>query len=493
MRYLNQRGVLVMRLAILVVLVLALLIGSPAWASLRSDGTSTQHLGGIGGGFSTAADFTLSVWFKPRVSGATNANSRFLMTALDNSEGDGAAFITDANGANIQAEVFDNNSVTDGPTNCLTSFTANKWYFFTIVRSGSNFSFYTGDESTATSLCVTHTQALRGTDAAWGVGLMGISSGGVSIDAEVMHWKHWTVALDSTQVEAERTSLRPSTTTNLFVYSGLATQGQYGPSGGGAGSYTWAEQGNTNFSTITDTAGPCPGTQICGTEPVAEYVNTANATTHSFGSFTPTPNAFLVAIFCARTTVATGSMANTSGTSLTWTKQTSGTFNAGADTVYIFTAPVPGSTAASVYSLDTTGDTSGGAIGYMWQFTNYDTSTPVAQVKTNSGTSTNPTTGTITAMSTNNAYAAMWCGGLSSSNPANVSAPPAAWVEVGDNGFATPTTNGSGAFGQTGETGTSVTFTAASSTWGLGFVEIKTAPAAAGGSTSKMSLMGVGK
>ena len=205
--------------------------------------------------------------------------------------------------------------------------------------------------------------------------------------------------------------------------------------------------------------------------------STTNAADYDFASFTPTANATLVVIAAVRTTVAAGAMSTVSGTSLTWTRKTSGTFNAGADTIYIYWANTPSSTAASVYRVSVTGDNGAGigAVLYVCTGSDLTTADPLKTAIINSATSTNPTTGTITAMSTTNSYMALWMGGLSSSNPANVSTPPSSgggWSESSDAGFGTPTTNHSAAFRNGGETGTSISFTANSTTWGLGFVEV---------------------
>lgn len=211
------------------------------------------------------------------------------------------------------------------------------------------------------------------------------------------------------------------------------------------------------------------------TEGAAEIVSTSNAATYDFGSFTPEVNNVIVIIALGRGTVDDGAITNVSGTSLTWTRKTSATFNAGADTVYIFWAKTGASTAASVYRVDFTGDNASGCVAYMFQFSGADlvTEDPIKQANTNSGTSTNATSGTLSSnLSTNNGYAAAWMGALSSSNPANVSTEPTSWTEIGDNGFGTPTSNASGAFRAGGETGNTITFTNSSTTWGFAAVEV---------------------
>lgn len=213
---------------------------------------------------------------------------------------------------------------------------------------------------------------------------------------------------------------------------------------------------------------------IACTEPVAEIVSTSNASTYDFASFTPTASALLVVIAMVRGSVGVGTMVNVSGTSLTWTRKTAFAWNAGADTMYVHWAKVPASTVASVYRVDTGADGGTGCIAYMYQFTGHDavTSDPIKQIATNAAATANPVATFATALNTNNGYCAGWEGALSSANPANVSAPPVSWTEVGDNGFATPTTNGSGAFRAGGETGTTVTFTAGATTYGIIAVEV---------------------
>jgi hypothetical protein len=214
-------------------------------------------------------------------------------------------------------------------------------------------------------------------------------------------------------------------------------------------------------------------------EAVAEIVNTSNVSTFDFGSFTPTADHILVCLALVRGSVGAGTIVNVSGTALQWTRKGSATFNAGADTAYCYWAKVPASPAASVYRVDCAGDAGTGCIAYLFSFSGADLVTidPIKQFKTGSGTSTDPRVTLDAAMGTLNGYCAAWMGALSSTNPANVSAPPTSWTEVGDNGLATPTSNATGAFRAGGETGTGVTFTAASTTWGMIACEVYVAGA----------------
>ena len=210
---------------------------------------------------------------------------------------------------------------------------------------------------------------------------------------------------------------------------------------------------------------------IAISEAVAEIVSTSNATTYDFGSFTPTANSLLVCVAVVSATVAAGSMSTVSGTTLTWNQET--TFDGGGDRFYLYWAKVGSSVSASVYRINVTGDAGTGCFGYMLTFTGYDSkrANPIRQFAANSGLGTANANVTFSdAMNTNNGYAALWSGGLSSSNPANVSTPPTSWTEIGDNGYGSPTRNASCAFRAGGETGTTITFTNATASWGcVGF------------------------
>jgi hypothetical protein len=203
-------------------------------------------------------------------------------------------------------------------------------------------------------------------------------------------------------------------------------------------------------------------------------LSTSNAATYALSSFTPQTNSTVVVFAFATGTTATGSVTNTSGTSLTWHKKTSVAFDGGADTAYVFWANTGASTAASVYTLDFTGDNATACIGWALSFTGSDivTPDPIKQFKTNSATSTNATVTFDTALGTNNGYAIGWGGQLSSTDPANVSTPPTSWTEAGDRGIGTPTNNATVAYRAGSETGTTYTFTNSSTSWGLVAIEV---------------------
>lgn len=207
--------------------------------------------------------------------------------------------------------------------------------------------------------------------------------------------------------------------------------------------------------------------------------NTNNTATYSFPSFSPDTNATLVVIALVRATVAAGAMATISGTSVTWTQKTTGTMNGGADTIYVYWANTPSSTVPSVYQVQVTGDNGAGIVAAIWSCAGSDIvrADPIRQANINSGASTNPVTGTLTALDTNNGYVAAWMGTLTG---CPVSTEPGGWTEDLDDCWTVPTSNGSAAHRSTGETGTAIQFTAATSTWGLGFAEVYAAAAAGG-------------
>lgn len=205
----------------------------------------------------------------------------------------------------------------------------------------------------------------------------------------------------------------------------------------------------------------------------AKVVSTSNNTTYALGSFTPAINCTILILVFIRGNTNAPTIANTSGTALTWTLKVSGLFNSSADGAYLFWANTGGSTAASVYTVTPNGNCSG-CTAYAIQMTGSDivTSDPIKQAIFNQASSTNPTTGTITAVGTNNGVASGWMGALSSSATPAVSTPPTSWTENSEDGFGTPTSNATNATRNSGETGTTITFTAATTPWGLLFAEV---------------------
>lgn len=205
--------------------------------------------------------------------------------------------------------------------------------------------------------------------------------------------------------------------------------------------------------------------QVSISEPTVEIASTSNATSYAMGAFTPTANAVLVVFVYASGTVAAGTM---TGGSLTWQRLSSTAYNAGADTAYIFWAVAGASPASTTITFDCTGDAGTGAMLHVFQFTGVDTANPIRQWQVASGTAANPAVSLSMAMLTGNGYAAGF--GINRSSP--TSTPPANWTETADTGYTSPTAGGTAAYRAGGETGSAVTFTAASGNWGGTFVEV---------------------
>lgn len=228
------------------------------------------------------------------------------------------------------------------------------------------------------------------------------------------------------------------------------------------------------FGNPTPTGGGGGG-PIVVAEGAAELVSTSNVETYDFPSVTLSGNAVIVVFAFVRGTNDAGEITNVSGDALTWTKKTSATWPTGdnSHSAYIFWAKTPASPQASVYQVNVTGDGGTGCGAVMFQFTDADlvTADPIKQAVINDsgtggGANANGTFGA--ALGTNNGYAAGWMGALG----ANSSTPPTNWTEIADATFATPTSNISGAYRAGGETGTTISFTNASTLWAFAAVEV---------------------
>lgn len=202
-------------------------------------------------------------------------------------------------------------------------------------------------------------------------------------------------------------------------------------------------------------------------EPVAEVASTSNASSYSFGAFTPTGDSFLVVMVFATGTVAAGSM---TGGGLEWVKLATGGYNTN-DTYYVFAAQCSSSPGSVTITFDCTGDNATGCVMMCFQFTGHNQFNPIKQVSHGNTTGANPAVTGILAMDTNNGYCAAF--GMPRNPP--TSAAPASWTEVADAGYNTPASGASGAYRAGGETGTSVTFTSASAAYGIAFVEVNEA------------------
>lgn len=217
------------------------------------------------------------------------------------------------------------------------------------------------------------------------------------------------------------------------------------------------------------------------TSPVATVADTSDVEIYTTASFTPTANSLLVVFALANGSISTGII---TGGSLTWTllQRRAG----GGDAWWIWWAQVGSSPSSMTITVDITGDPSTGCFIKTFQVTGHDTTTPVAQyLSVAKTTSANPVLTLGGNMNTNNCYLSALYNGT---NPF-AATPPTGWTETDDTGFITPNHGITAAYRINGETGTTVTFTAISSTWHGGFAEIAVATAV---TAKSLTLLGVG-
>lgn len=204
-------------------------------------------------------------------------------------------------------------------------------------------------------------------------------------------------------------------------------------------------------------------------EPTAEILSTTNAATYAMAAFTPTADALLVVMVFASGTAAAGTM---TGGGLTWNLITSTAYNS-TSTAYLFAAKVSASPVSTAVTFACTGDNATGVCMGVVQITG--TYVGVKQFTSNATTAANPTLTFSTALSTGNAYVAGF--GVPRSPPSSTPPGGGAWSEIFDGGYSTPTSGGTMAYRNGGETGTTVTFTSASGAYGALGVEVWEAPA----------------
>lgn len=211
---------------------------------------------------------------------------------------------------------------------------------------------------------------------------------------------------------------------------------------------------------------------IAISEPVAEYVSNADASSYTHGSsYTPTANSLQVIFVGATATVAASpTISGGSGWTTAPTLQpTKGTWNGGANTIYCFVGLAGASPGSFTPVFDCTGDAATGCTMSFFEITGAATSSYVVQMAAiNSVIGANPTFTFGSALNTNNAYCAVIC---NTANPATIT-PPTSWTETVDSGHTSPTTGVWAGYRAGGETGTTITATKASSTHGGLAIEI---------------------
>lgn len=223
---------------------------------------------------------------------------------------------------------------------------------------------------------------------------------------------------------------------------------------------------------------------IAVSEPVAEISSTANVNSYATGSFTPTASSLLVihgVIFGSADSIMT-----VSGGSLIWNTAYTTLRGAISPTeIYIVAYAQVGASPSSMTITMAVTDVGTGAQGAIFQYTGHDVTSPVRQVKESEAVSTNGSVTMDAAMVTTSGYSAMLEGRFTASNSVTE---PSSWTETADTFISTPNRSMASAYRAGGETGSTITFTHASTNWVLTAIEINVA------STLKrhFMLMGVG-
>lgn len=168
--------------------------------------------------------------------------------------------------------------------------------------------------------------------------------------------------------------------------------------------------------------------------------DTSNVTSYPSGSFTPALNELLVVFVIAAATVAAGSM--TDSQSLGFTKITSGVFNTGADTMYLFIANNLAAASAMTVTFDCTGDAATGAIilvaGVSGMSRKGSAAAKQSAKQENQAGGNTPSVVFGSLPTTGNPILVALANGA---NPATVT-PPSGYTEQADTGFATPNRGG---------------------------------------------------
>jgi hypothetical protein len=207
-------------------------------------------------------------------------------------------------------------------------------------------------------------------------------------------------------------------------------------------------------------------------EPTPEVITTTDTNTLATAAFTPTANTILVAAVFARLSVnLTPTMADSEGS---WTREYSATYalpDALVHSLHLFWRKVGGSPVSITPTFDCTGDDFTAASISVFQITPdvVVAGNPIRQVTSNSvNTGTDPNVTFSSALQAANGYVA----GIGSSLAAPGITAPSGWTETGEVSVASPNHTAWGGYRAGGETGTTITATAASSIWGMVAAEI---------------------
>lgn len=205
--------------------------------------------------------------------------------------------------------------------------------------------------------------------------------------------------------------------------------------------------------------------QVTITSPATSVNSNTDATTYSFGSFTPTAGSILVVFVVATGTVQTNPTITNTGTTLTWTLDVAQIVSGAG--YYIFWARVPATVSASIVTFNCATDGPDGINMSIFSCanTNRFSSDPLIQTKisTTGTTSTNATITFDKVLRPRSGYIVAWAGLFTGNNNSTA---PTGFTEVGDLGRTTPARNFSAATRNGGlTTAGPITFTNASTTW----------------------------
>lgn len=196
---------------------------------------------------------------------------------------------------------------------------------------------------------------------------------------------------------------------------------------------------------------------------------TTNAATYASNAFTPGAGELLVVLVVAVTTVATPTMTNSAG--LTMTLVFTGNVPTAADRLHVFISTDFAAASSQTVTFDCTGDNAAGTVIFVLGVSGM-TQTGAAALRQASagftfGAAGIPETGAWSPATLTTNPTIVIAGNLS--NPADLT-PPVSWTEGSDTGFASPTTGAEYAFRDSGYASTtSVAWALISATAGVGY------------------------
>ena len=203
--------------------------------------------------------------------------------------------------------------------------------------------------------------------------------------------------------------------------------------------------------------------------------SSSNTSSYAGTAGTPTTGDLLIAIVQVSDSVSTmnggaGAFAMT-GT-WTWTLHYTFTYNSGADSIAIFSAPATAGTSTTP-TFTCTGDAGSGAVVDCFRITGAEgVNQPyIRQIKTNTGTSANPSVTMGSAILTGNGVLGF---ASNKTNSATQWTAPTSWTEAANHevSYTSPTTSLQTCTRASGETGTTITWTNSNTTaWIVGVIE----------------------